>query len=386
MVFIARLEGVIFFNSIVFKNFFQLEKDHDCIPGLTNSSDLSDSSAPLPLGSEWAVGKLRPDLLLPSIQRKKNSVFLNIFSFIPLDFLFQGTSYSWFHHFYLPYLSDFFWVSEMMFFYFSAPAEITSDLYSLPSLILSHVCSVLYCSDLFIMQSSCHLALKLRFNSVISSPYPVDLYYLVFGALVLLDFSYCWSVCSWDSYGEAPWAISSAFFSPSVLLCMFAVSVPLLVALLYPCLVSESALSLPLPAWVQSEWTFFVAVPTCVGLPAFPIPNASACQLLPCLPRLLASGVLLPWAPSVLECSWSRGRSLIPFIVLSCVSITEDKLCKRTAYKFISYKLCMTFPLQGNGDLKGLEPFLRSASIRVESCGKMWLDRSGYEYELSVVN
>ena len=55
------------------------------------------------------------------------------------------------------------------------------------------------------------------------------------------------------------------------------------------------------------------------------------CQLLLCLPRLHASGVLLPPPPgswAALECSWSRGRSLIPFIVLSCVSITGDKLAR----------------------------------------------------------
>ena len=43
------------------------------------------------------------------------------------------------------------------------------------------------------------------------------------------------------------------------------------------------------------------------------------------------------------------------------------------------------FPLQGNGDLKRSECFYARVGT-VESCGKMWSDKSGYEYELSVVN
>lgn len=75
----------------------------------------------------------------------------------------------------------------MMFFYFfPAPAEIISDLYSLPYSILSHVCSVLYCSDLFISAVFVSFGSQTSLNSVISSPYPVDLYYLVFELL------FCW--------------------------------------------------------------------------------------------------------------------------------------------------------------------------------------------------
>lgn len=115
--------------------------------------------------------------------------------------------------------------------------------------------SVLFFTALtyLLVQSSCHLALKLR--STLWSLHLTLLIYIILslslcsvGFFLLLKLPIAETATEKPPFGYAP----SAFFFSFRLSCMFAVSGA--ACRLYPCLVSESALSLPLPAWVQSEW------------------------------------------------------------------------------------------------------------------------------------
>ena len=110
---------------------------------------------------------------------KKFFLYSWIFSLLYLlDFLFQGTSYSLFHHLYLPHLSHFFWVSEMMFFCFFLHPLKWPQTFTL-CLIQFWVMSILFFTALtyLLVLSSCHLALRL--SSTLPSFHLILLIYII---------------------------------------------------------------------------------------------------------------------------------------------------------------------------------------------------------------
>lgn len=119
-------------------------------------------------------------------------VFLSIFSVTGSDFVFQETSYSLFHDLCLPCLTFFLRVWDDVFLFFPpASTELVSDLYSVPYLTFSHVCSVLYRSVWLISSVLLSLGSHCFLSSAIFSPWSVDLLSCLW-ALVLLDLSFVW--------------------------------------------------------------------------------------------------------------------------------------------------------------------------------------------------
>lgn len=158
------------------------------IPGLYSFPQIFLDNSVLSSGFEHGFGEYW-DLLLLSVQGKFLFVFLNIFSVI--GFSISGNSYPFFFvSSPLPSISITFLLSvwDDIFPFFPAMTKIISDLYlySVPYSISSHVCSVLYCSNLFISAVLMSFGSKLVSLALQSLPSSVDVLSCLW-ALVLLD-------------------------------------------------------------------------------------------------------------------------------------------------------------------------------------------------------